>query len=247
MKFGVQLYNFRKELAADFKGALKEISRLGFDGAEFAMNYGQIAPGELAAYTRELGLECAGTMFQPEELLDGASPAYEYARELKSPAVTISAFCDFAREWEKIAETCRKIGDNAAARGCVFSYHNHWAEFVDADGMSAMDRILAATDPRRVLVEPDVCWLTRGGVNPVDFLRRHASRIRQVHMKDSRLPEDKQQLTELGGGIVDLAGAFHAANEIGVSWLIYEQDVSADPFRSAEISLKFLKKLREGV
>lgn len=245
MKFGVQLYNFRKELDEDFRGALKEISKLGFDGAEFAMKYGQIAPDELAAYMRELGMECAGTMFSRDELMDADSPVYEYAQKLNSPAVTISANCDFSQEWESVAEVCRKIGDNAAARGCVFSYHNHWREFAEADGMPAMDRILAATDPKRVLMEPDVCWLTRGGVDPADFLRRYASRIRQVHMKDSRLPEEKEQLTELGNGIVDLKGVYRAAGEIGVQWLIYEQDVTDDPFRSAEISLKFLKKLRE--
>jgi len=245
MKFAVQLYNFRKELNEDFRGALKEISKLGFAGVEFAMNYGQIAPDELAAYMRELGLECAGTMFSREELEDAGSPVYEYARKLNSPAVTISWHCDFGREWESVAEFCRRIGDNAAARGCAFSYHNHWDEFTDAGGMTAMDRILAATDPERVLMEPDVCWLTRGGVDPADFLRRYASRIRQVHMKDSRVPEDKQQLTELGAGIVDLAGVYRAAGRIGVQWLIYEQDVCSDPFRSAEISLKFLKELRE--
>ena len=64
MKFAVQLFNFRKELNEDFRGNLKEISKLGFDGVEFAMNYGQAAPDELAAYLRELHLECACTMFQ---------------------------------------------------------------------------------------------------------------------------------------------------------------------------------------
>lgn len=245
MKFGVQLYNFRKELGEDFRGALKEISKLGFAGVEFAVNYGEIAPDELAAYMKELGLECAGTMFRRDDLLDPASSVYEYALKLKSPAVTISAFCDFSREWEGVADVCRKIGDNAAARGTVFSYHNHWAEFADANGMSAMDRILAATDPKKVLMEPDVCWLTRGGVKPAEFLRRHGARIRQVHMKDSRKLDVVEQLTELGNGVVDLEGAFRAASEIGVQWLIYEQDVSADPFRSAEASLQFLKKLQK--
>ena len=32
MKIGVQLYNFRNALKTDFKGTLKEISRMGFDG-----------------------------------------------------------------------------------------------------------------------------------------------------------------------------------------------------------------------
>lgn len=247
MKFAVQLYNFRRELGEDFRGTLKEIAKLGFAGVEFAMNYGSFAPDELAAYLRELKLECAGTMFQSEELMHVDHVAYEYAAKLNSPAVTISASCDFSREWQRVAETCRRIGGNAVARGTVFSYHNHWAEFADADGMCAMDRILAATDPKQVLMEPDVCWLTRGGVSPVDFLRRYAVRIRQIHMKDSRVPADKQYLTELGAGIVDLAGVYRVAGEIGAEWLIYEQDVTADPFRSAEISLSFLKKLREAV
>ena len=104
MKFAVQLYNFRKELGEDFRGTLKAIAELGFDGVEFAMNYGQIAPDELAAYIRELNLECAGTMFQQEELEDAASPVYEYALKLNSPAVTISAFCDFSRQWQSVAE-----------------------------------------------------------------------------------------------------------------------------------------------
>ena len=89
MKHAVQLYNFREELKQDFRGALKEIAKLGFDGVEFASFYGGLAPDELAAYLKELKLECAGTMFSPEELLDPASQVYEYARQLKSPAVTI--------------------------------------------------------------------------------------------------------------------------------------------------------------
>ena len=32
MKFAVQLYNFREELATDFKGTQKHIADMGFDG-----------------------------------------------------------------------------------------------------------------------------------------------------------------------------------------------------------------------
>jgi 5'-phosphate synthase pdxT subunit len=56
MKFGVQLYNFRKALSSDFKGALKEIAKLGFDGVEFALNFGNTDPEELAALLKELKL-----------------------------------------------------------------------------------------------------------------------------------------------------------------------------------------------
>ena len=244
MDFGVQLYNFRNELSQDFPGCLKEIAKLGFAGVEFAASYGDIAPDELSARLKELNLQCAGTMFRAESLLDDRNIAYDYAKALKSPAVTISASGDFTQIWKEVAEKCGRIGEIAAKHGTVFSYHNHWREFADVDGVSAMDRILAATDPAKVLMEPDVCWLTRGGVDPADFIRKYARRIRQVHLKDSKVPEDRDQLTELGNGTVDLKGVYQAAREAGALWLIYEQDFTADPFRSAEISLKYMQSLQ---
>ena len=67
MKFGVQLYNFRNALAEDFRGAMKEIAKIGFDGVEFAGNIPMEA-GELAAFLKELRTECCGTMLSGEKL-----------------------------------------------------------------------------------------------------------------------------------------------------------------------------------
>ena len=51
-------------------------------------------------------------------------------------------------------------------------------------------------------------------------------------------------ITELGNGIVDLAGCVEAAAATPAEWLIYEQDYSSrDPFESAVISLEYLTKL----
>jgi sugar phosphate isomerase/epimerase len=102
---------------------------------------------------------------------------------------------------------------------------------------------MEATNPHEVLLEPDVCWLTRGGIEPVQFISRYSGRIRQIHLKDSTQPEDRQCLTELGNGIVNIEGVCRAAGKIGAQWLIYEQDVTEDPFRSAEISLNYIRKL----
>lgn len=244
MNLGIQLYNFREELNVDFVSTLREIAKLGYSGVEFAASYGNIAPDELASLLKELGLQCCGTMFSANDLLDEKNIAYEYAKALQSPAVTISASGDFTQIWKEVAERCRKIGDIASRQGVLFSYHNHWNEFADVEGTCAMERILAETDPGKVFMEPDVCWLTRGGVDPSSFIRRHAKRIRQVHLKDSKVPDVREELTELGNGVVDLKGAYLAAKEAGASWVIYEQDVTSDPFGSARISLEYLKKLQ---
>ncbi|NMA42188.1 MAG: sugar phosphate isomerase/epimerase [Oligosphaeraceae bacterium] len=243
MQHGLQLYNFREELKQDFKGTLKEIAKLGFDGVEFANNYGGIEPEELAAFLRELKLECAGTMFPKEMLCEMDSPAWEMAKALNAPAATFSYTTNLPDSWRTLLEMCQMAGKNAAAHGTVFSYHNHWQEFSRLeDGEYVMTRVLAQTDPVQVFIEPDVCWLTRSGVDPVAYIHRYASRIKQIHLKDLRIPEERETMTALGKGCVDLAGCIAVAKETPCQWLIYEQDHSEDHFADAAESLAFLKK-----
>ncbi|MBR2720556.1 MAG: sugar phosphate isomerase/epimerase [Lentisphaeria bacterium] len=244
MKFGVQLYNFRDALEKDFRGALREIAKLGFDGVEFAINFGNIEPEELAALLKELKLECAGTMFFKDALLDRENIVYQYNKLLDSPSVSFGDFCDFTVEWENIAAYSRTICDNAAFHGTVAAYHNHWLEFEKVDGVPALCKIAEKNDPDKFFFEPDVCWINRGGYDPAEFIRRYAGRIRQVHLKDIKVPDVVKETTELGNGIIDIKGAYAAAVEAGAKWVIYEQDESADPFVSAEKSLKYLNTLR---
>lgn len=242
MQIGLQLYNFREALAADFKGTLREIAKLGFAGVEFANGYGGIEPKELATLLKELKLECAGTMFPVNSMLDPASPVFDYARALHTPAVTYSVMTDFVKEYDSVLKNLIAAGDAAAANGFVFSYHNHWAELLCQNGETMLDRLLADTDPGKVFVEPDVCWLTRGGVRPEKFIVRYARRIRQIHLKDIVTLDDSKTTTELGKGVIDLTHAIEAAGSIGCPWVIYEQDICEDPFRSAAESLSYLEK-----
>ncbi len=243
MKIGIQLYNFRDALKADFEGTLRRISTLGIDGVEFAAYYGNIHPEELAALLKELGLACCGTMFSADNLLAAETMAYKYAAALNSPAVTISAFIDFAKDYQMLAGRCNIIGARAYEVGAVLSYHNHWAEFTPVNGVPAMDLILQETDEETVFLEPDICWLTRAGQNPAEYIRRYGNRIYQVHVKDSKKLDDPAATTELGNGVVNIVEAVKAASETKCEWLIYEQDFSEDPFKSAEVSIKYLKRL----
>ena len=52
MKFGIQLYNFRRFLAEDFEGTMQKISQLGFEGAEVVVYRGPLTPAEYAASDR---------------------------------------------------------------------------------------------------------------------------------------------------------------------------------------------------
>ena len=59
MKFALQLYSVRTDLESDFKGTLRKVKEMGYDGVEFAGLYGQ-DPKEIREYLVSLGLEPAG-------------------------------------------------------------------------------------------------------------------------------------------------------------------------------------------
>lgn len=242
MKYAIQLYNLRDALAQDFKGTLKKVAEMGFDGVEFASNYGDIPPQELADCLKSINLECAGTMFPAVRLADPDDIAWEYAEKLNSPAITCSYRADFVKDFDDICKLFNDIAANAAQKGKIFTYHNHWWEFGEVGGMPSLERIIAMDIPNFYL-ETDVCWLTVSGYDAADFIRKYGKYVKQVHFKDIVDIADNATITELGKGSVDLRAAFAAANQNGIEYIIYEQDFSEDPFVSAAQSLEYLKTL----
>lgn len=239
----VQLYNFRGILTKEFRDTLREIAGMGFDGVEFAGYYGDMAPKKLADFLGETGLKCAGCMFPADALKKIDDEAYRYASLLQTPAVTISSKADFEKMFQDVVDTFTVIGNNAAAHGLRFSYHNHWWELAKCGDTTALEVVLAATDPEKVFIEPDVCWLHRAGIDPVQFLEKYCSRIKQVHLKDIVIPEKIETTTELGKGIIGISRIIKSVSALpGDIWMIYEQDHTADPFKSAAESLEFIRK-----
>jgi sugar phosphate isomerase/epimerase len=84
--------------------------------------------------------------------------------------------------------------------------------------------------------------VTRGGEDPVNYIRRYAKRLPQLHLKDMDAADGS--FTELGNGKIDLAACVCAAKDSICEWVIYEQDVCKRPaFESAVISINHIKKL----
>lgn len=242
MKIGIQLYTVREALKADYRGVLRELAKLGCEGVEFAGNFGGMEPAELAAFLRETGLACCGMHSSAAELADPAGRIYDYARALGAKQVTFSRCGEYPGLLEECIRDCAAAGKNAASKGFGFTYHNHACEFAEQDGVPCLDRIFAATDPREVGAELDVCWVAKGGADPVAYIRKYRNRLPQLHMKDFSAADGS--FTELGSGCVDLAACAEAAKESACEWLIYEQDACArPPLESAGLSLASLRKL----
>jgi sugar phosphate isomerase/epimerase len=79
-----------------------------------------------------------------------------------------------------------------------------------------------------------------------------------LHVKDlAEVPEGgmasndgrgETKFTEVGTGVVDLAGAVEAARDSGVEWLVVEQDRMRDlpPMESIQVSFRNLREAVSG-
>lgn len=149
---------------------------------------------------------------------------------------------NFIGEIEKIAPLLKE-------NNMTFNYHNHAFEFYRLDDMalSMMDILLDETDGEYFRFIPDAAWIHYAGENPVSLLRKMKGRISVLHFKDYIINDKKERhFVSLGRGVVNLEDCYKAACELGVPYIMYEQDddwSDGDPFKATEESMNYLREL----
>ncbi|MFO7534268.1 MAG: sugar phosphate isomerase/epimerase [Kiritimatiellia bacterium] len=240
---GIQLYTVRQSLDLDFKGTLKQLAEMGYKGVEFAGNYGNMEPAELAAFLKELGLKCCGQHVSANDIGNPEHKVYAYAKALRCPYLTTSGAHLVEKDWAGTIEVYRKCGATAKSKGCMFTYHNHAQEFKTFDGVYAEDMLLQKTDPTEVFAELDTFWIRKGGPDPVAYIAQYAGRVPQIHLKD--MNPLTCVFTEVGNGLMDLKAIFKIGKKVGAKWVIVEQDTCPGPeLESARTSITNLKLAR---
>lgn len=134
-----------------------------------------------------------------------------------------------------------EVADKMAAEGQVFTYHNHAFEFVKVDGKYIMDYILEESS-ENVKLMLDVYWLSVAGINPVDFIKKNASRVGAVHYKDLKVVDNAPAICEVGYGNLDWDKIIACCDELNPEFIFVEQDKNFDnPFDSLKMSYDYLK------
>lgn len=241
-RIGIQLYTVREPLKSDFKGVLRELAAMGYQGMEFAGMYGDMEPQELAFFLRELKVSVCGLHLPLESILDPDNKCYQYAEALGCSYLITSLAIKFMEEFDSIVENCNDAGRIANGKGKVFTYHNHAHEFATINGITALDVFYSRTSPELVKAELDTYWIKKGGCDPVPYLNKYASRLPLIHLKD--MDKDDGSFAEVGTGNIDLRGIIEVASTSAAEWVIYEQDVCKRPqLDSARISIENIKEI----
>ncbi|MCK5805116.1 MAG: TIM barrel protein [Lentisphaeria bacterium] len=223
MKLGIQLYTVR-DLSGDgmFKETLQTLADLGFEGVEFAWQYGGMDPSELANFLKSAGLECCGMHVQLDELLNAEHLVYKYAMAMQAAYITTS-LASRVSEWDALIPLVEQAGRVAATKGLQFTYHNHHQELVRVGGEYELDRLFSQTSPEFVKCELDIGWIKKGGGDPMAHIAKYAGRLPQIHFRD--YDDRRDSVCDVGEGFINASSVRSAGESAGTEWLVFEQDV----------------------
>jgi len=229
----------------DFEGTLARVASIGYREVEFAGYFGR-SP---AAIRRSL--DGAG-LTAPATHVPGSAVHQDWARTLDDAAGVgcrhvVAAWIDAAErrtldQWKQWAERFNHAGEQAAAHGLRFAYHNHNYEFQAIDGRVPYQVLLEETDATRVRFEMDLYWIISAGGDPLEYFDRHPGRFPLVHVKDSAGPPD-HRMVDVGAGTIDFRRIFAQRAKAGIEHFFVEHDDPPTPFESARVSYEYVRRL----
>lgn len=196
-KLNVQMYSLGWDNKDPMPESFKKLAAMGYSGVEFAgSNYGGMSVEEMKAALAEAGLEAVSSHVAMDKM--EADIPYVAAIGGKMIVCPMHAFAT-KEEALEMAELLNKYGKIAKEHGLRIGYHNHTQEFYEADGKPLLDYVIENTDPDTVSFELDCGWCSCAGVNPVDYINKHAGRFMAIHVKENNKalgPEKPQSMHE---------------------------------------------------
>ena len=162
-------------------------------------------------------------------------------------------------EWKLLCDGLNRLGKySLETYGVALTFHHHMGTVVQS--AAETDRLMAGTDPNYVSLLFDSGHFAYCGENPTELVRRHAKRIKHVHLKDirpdvvARVREERLSFLEgvrqgaftiPGDGCVEFDPIFQVLAETGYEGYMVveaEQDpAKANPLEYAIRARKFIR------
>ena len=178
----LQLFSFGFENELSLLDKIKCAGEMGYSGVEFARGYEEIPVEDVQKALEEAGVK-AVSAHVAFEFMEQDLP-YLAKLGVKFVACPMTAF-NTAEEAKEVAEELNKFGQLAKQYGITIGYHNHTGEFYVDEGKYLMDWVIENTDPETVAFEIDCGWASAAGIDPVEYIQKHAGRIAAIHIKEN--------------------------------------------------------------
>ena len=227
-RIGVQLWSVKDELKKDFEGTMTKLAQLGFQGVEFAGEFGRFGndAAGLRAFMNKVNLQCAGAHTNFDAL--GAAKIDASVAFYKKLGCTNLVIGMDKRAFNKdgateVAKELTALSAKLGPLGMKIGYHNHAGEMAGADGQTTWDQIAKST-PQASIMQQDVGWTTFAGKDPVAMVKRYPGRTVSTHFK-AKFAEGTSGVYIIGQDKTDWAAVTTAVRQVGgTEWIIVEQE-----------------------
>lgn len=265
-----------------FEQCVSEMALAGYKGCEVGNKY----PKDVDALKRALdmrGLEIANQWFssfvltQPMEQVEkdfiaqcnflkamgarriGASEqSYSIQGQMTTPVFENKYVMNDA-EWDKFAKGMNRLGEIANSMGIDLVFHHHMGTVVQT--AEEVDRMMDMTDRDNFSLLFDSGHLAYCGQDYLSVLKKHADRVKHVHLKDVR-PDvvekvKREKLSFLqgvregaftvpGDGCIDFAPIFEILDKSGYEgWMIVEAEQDPSKANPLEYAIKARKYIAD--
>ncbi len=205
----------------------------------------------IAAAGEKEGLPVIGSSFggamwdaqQAEEVIETAYVVTSRLRALGGKTLGVSVGGAPAKktpeQFDTQVKVLREIDAMCTAGGIAMNLHNHTYEVADGeyDLRGTLSRFPEAK------LGPDLNWLTRAGVDPVDFIHRRGDTIIFLHLRDQGA--DGRWVEGIGDGATDFAAIAAALREVnfqGIASIELAWESDFQPTRPLRETLKLSRE-----
>ncbi|MGI6316289.1 MAG: sugar phosphate isomerase/epimerase family protein [Christensenellales bacterium] len=246
-----QMYTVRDftQTSEGIDASLKKVRHIGYEAVQMS-GWKRIDPQLLKDMADKHGLEICATHVSFDEIVKGTRETIRQHKIWGTKYIGLGSMPDMYRDTEEgfcqFVKDIRPAAEEIANAGMHLIYHNHNFEFAKFDGRTGMDILLEDTDPSWFRFELDTYWITAGGGDPAEWIRKVAGRMDVVHFKDMvySSSERRSVFAEVGEGNLNWPAIIGACAETRIRYHIVEQDAcQRDPFESLAISLRYLQKM----
>lgn len=252
IKVGIQSYTIRDycKTIEDIDKTLAELDSWGVKDIQIS-GIGKVDWNELAETVKKYGMTVCVTHTPFERMMKETDAVIDEHLNLGCDCLGIGAM---PGEYERTEEGVEKfladlipVAKRMRERGVHLAYHNHDFDLKLFGEKSILDRMLEL-DSDLLWFIPDVAWLQIAGENPAEYLKKMQGRVKVLHFKDYNPVEGQDHpwaFTELGKGVVDLLACYETAKEMGIPYIMFEQDNNwtVDAMQSSKEAFEFMKKL----
>jgi sugar phosphate isomerase/epimerase len=261
---GLQLYSVRglvnSNRTGDYeyiKNLLAAVKNVGYQNVE-PYDYWGLSPDEWKSILEEVGLKVTGLHHGiPGNGIQGGSPTP--TQVMKDDVVTLKTYLDAfgldysiinyagwttEAQWDMFYDSLKRYVGVLHDEGIKVGFHSHnheYAEFrPDVGPITELpervyDKIVETVD----IVEIDLHWAMRGGIDPVDAIKEYTNpngryngartKLQYLHMKDISIAAHSgnyvpTRFEEIGDGTIDWPEVIKAGKEQGIKYYVVEQD-----------------------